>query len=450
MSLEKIGKFLVLFFVGFLPWSVIVSVTGTERLNIGMMRFTKEILLAGIVLIAVLDMWKRKCRPTFDRIDAAIGIYVLTLIAISIGTGASPTAFIYGLRYDTEFLIAFVFFRQVIRLWDIRFWQIGKVFILSGGLMLVGSLLIRYVFWEVFLTIFGFSGQVSVWDGAGPPPIYHGIPGASIVRFQGMLEGPNQMAFFLLVYMGTYISLFSRFRKYRFINTVIMLLLVFLMSQTYSRSGLLGMLVGSVILIMYSLSDKIRRGHFRARHINWKKFSTTIVLVLIAWTLAVFQFGPKFTEVITRKWSTSAHFERMYIGYLRFREQPLGHGLAQAGPASRAIAEVNQDPIPLESLDGEMKQLGEYFLARNSDFVMSTEHYFIPESWYIQQLIEWWIIGFFFFVVIFILLLVNIRKYPAMLAALVGVLVMNTFLHSFESVHTALALFLIIAGLQKK
>ncbi len=78
----------------------------------------------------------------------------------------------------------------------------------------------------------------------------------------------------------------------------------------------------------------------------------------------------------------------MYIGYLRFREQPLGHGLAQAGPASRAIAEVNQDPIPLESLDGEMKQLGEYFLARNSDFVMSTEHYFIPESWYIQQLIE--------------------------------------------------------------
>ena len=439
----------MLFFAGFLPWSVIVSVTGTERLDIEMMRFAKEIILAVIVMVAVGDMWRKKYRPHFDKIDASIGIYILTLIAISIGTGTSLTGFIYGLRYDAEFLIAFVFFRQIIPLWDIRFWQIGKIFILSGGLMLAGSLLIRYVFGEVFLTIFGFSGQVSVWDGAGPPPIYHGIPGASIVRFQGMLEGPNQMAFFLLVYMGTYISLFSRFRKYRFINSVVLLLLVFLMSQTYSRSGLLGMLTGSVILIAYAFADKIRRGHFRLRHINWKKLSTTVVLVLVAGTLAVFQFGPKFTEVITRKWSTSAHFERMYIGYLRFLEQPLGHGLAQAGPASRAIAEVNQNPIPMTSLDGEIKQLGEYFLARNRDFVMNTEHYYIPESWYIQQLIEGGIIGFFFFALIFLLLLIHLRKYPAMLAALAGVLVMNTFLHSFESVHTALALFLIIASLRK-
>lgn len=140
----------------------------------------------------------------------------------------------------------------------------------------------------------------------------------------------------------------------------------------------------------------------------------------------------------------------MYIGFVRFLEQPLGHGLAQAGPASRAIAEVNQNPIPLASLDGEMRRLGDYFFARNSDFVMSTEHYYIPESWYIQQLIEGGVIGFFFFVVIFVLLLISLRKYPPMLAALAGVLVMNTFLHSFESVHTALVLFLIIASLREQ
>lgn len=78
----------------------------------------------------------------------------------------------------------------------------------------------------------------------------------------------------------------------------------------------------------------------------------------------------------------------MYIGYLRFREQPLGHGLAQAGPASRAVAEVNQDPISIASLNPEMSYLADIFLARNPDFVFSTEHYYIPESWYIQQLIE--------------------------------------------------------------
>jgi len=104
--------------------------------------------------------------------------------------------------------------------------------------------------------------------------------------------------------------------------------------------------------------------------------------------LAVLQFGPKFTEIIARKGSTSAHFERMYIGYLRFLEQPLGHGLAQAGPASRAIADVNEKEIPISSLAPEMAYLSDIFVARNPDFIFSTEHYYIPESWYIQQLIE--------------------------------------------------------------
>lgn len=42
--------------------------------------------------------------------------------------------------------------------------------------MLVLSILIRYIFGETILTLIGFSDLVSVWDGAGPPPIYHGIP----------------------------------------------------------------------------------------------------------------------------------------------------------------------------------------------------------------------------------------------------------------------------------
>lgn len=132
-----------------------------------------------------------------------------------------------------------MFFRQVMRLWDISFREVGRVFVLSGGIMLFVSILIRYIFGETILMIFGFSGQVSVWDGSGPPPIYHGIPGAAVVRFQGMLEGPNQMAFFLLTYLGTYITLYFRYRKYRFINSVIILLILFLLTQTYSRSGLM-------------------------------------------------------------------------------------------------------------------------------------------------------------------------------------------------------------------
>lgn len=152
--------------------------------------------------------------------------------------------------------------------------------------MLFMSILIRYVFGETILTLFGFSEKVSVWDGSGPPPIYHGIPGASVVRFQGMLEGPNQMAFFLLVYLGTFISLFFRFKKYRFINWVIISFILFLLTQTYSRSGLMGCVVGGGVLMFHFIGDRIR--HYRqtrSRYINWKKIGTTGLLILFVGVL---------------------------------------------------------------------------------------------------------------------------------------------------------------------
>ncbi|MBP7806459.1 hypothetical protein KA057_02135 [Candidatus Gracilibacteria bacterium] len=446
---QKIGRFLILFFIGFLPWSVALTVLGTERLGLEWMRFSKEIFLGVIITLGIIDALLKRRKIVFGSIDIFIALYVVTLLAVSLIQGASVTGMVYGLRYDAEFLIAFVALRQILGWWNISFRELAHVFIVSGGVMLFMSLLIRYVFGETILTVLGFGDRVSVWDGSGPPPIYHGIPGAAVVRFQGMLEGPNQMAFFLLTYLGIYLTLFFRYKKYRFINSVITLLLVFLLTQTYSRSGLLGLMVGSSFLIFSYIVHKIRtwKQGFSWKKIAWKKIITTTVLVGFGGVLVLFQFGPKFTEIITRKGSTSAHFERMYIGYVRFLEQPFGHGLAQAGPASRSIASVNQEPIPTASLDGEMKKLSEFFSARNPDFIFSTEHYYIPESWYIQQLIEGGIVGFFFFVCTGVMLLFLLKKYPILIAALLGVLVMNTFLHSFESVHTALALFILFASL---
>ena len=416
------------------------------------MRFSKEILLFGFLCLLVIEIIQKKRKIHLDSIDIFIGLYLICLLIISLLQGTTLEGIIYGLRYNTEFLIAFVLVRRAFAFWNLSFRELARVFIISGGFMLFASLLIRYVFGETILTVLGFGGQVSVWDGSGPPPIYHGIPGAAVVRFQGMLEGPNQMAFFLLVYLGTYITLFFRYKKYRFINSVIILLLVFLLTQTYSRSGLLGLLVGSTFLMASYFIQKIRmlRTDFSWKKIAWKKIITTLVLVCVGGIIVLFQFGPKFTEIITRKGSTSAHFERMYIGYVRFLEEPFGHGLGQAGPASRAVAEVNQKPIAPETLDGEMKRLADFFSERNKDFVFNTEHYYIPESWYIQQLIEGGVIGFFLFICCFVAIIFSLRKYPVIIATILGVLVMNTFLHSFESVHTALVLFLIIASLLQR
>lgn len=89
--LQKIGRLLILVFIGFLPWSVIVTVTGMERLDIEMMRFCKEILIGIIILVAFLDMWRKKYRMTFDILDGTILLYILTLLVVSFSTITSAS-----------------------------------------------------------------------------------------------------------------------------------------------------------------------------------------------------------------------------------------------------------------------------------------------------------------------------------------------------------------------
>ncbi|MCB9806577.1 hypothetical protein H6768_01515 [Candidatus Peribacteria bacterium] len=80
MALQKIGRFLILFFAAMLPWSVIVSVAGVERLDISITRFSKEIILLVFSFVLIADMWRKKYRPTFDILDGAIVCYVIALL----------------------------------------------------------------------------------------------------------------------------------------------------------------------------------------------------------------------------------------------------------------------------------------------------------------------------------------------------------------------------------
>lgn len=87
--LQKIGRTSVLFLIGFLPWSVVVSVFGTERLGIELFRFAKEAIIGIIVVLGVLDAWKKRYRATFDILDGSIVLYVTVLLVVSLFTQAS-------------------------------------------------------------------------------------------------------------------------------------------------------------------------------------------------------------------------------------------------------------------------------------------------------------------------------------------------------------------------
>lgn len=74
-------------------------------------------------------------------------------------------------------------------------------------------------------------------------------------------------------------------------------------------------------------------------------------------------------QIILRSGSSKGHFDRAMTGLKRFQEHPMGQGLGTAGPAYRYVVKLADSPI----YGGDLKH---------------TEDYYIPESWYIQQLVE--------------------------------------------------------------
>ncbi len=147
-----------------------------------------------------------------------------------------------------------------------------------------------------------------------------------------------------------------------------------------------------------------------------------------------------------RQASTSGHFERMYIGIIRFQETPFGSGLASSGPASRSRFAVNDQPVEHPD-DPKIQSVLSLLRKKNKDFIYTSETYYIPESWYIQQFIEGGIIGGMLFLLILGLIGIKIYRFHPIFGAFIGVLVMNIFLHSFESMHSSLILFILLAAI---
>ena len=160
MSFAKIGRQSLSLFVGLLPWSVLISVFGADQLGFGIFRFWKEFFLVFILGVFCLDCMRKKYTFSWDIFDLVIVLYIVWMILISLLNHANLQAYIYGLRYDTEFLLAFLLLRRCIPVWNVSMVSLARIFLISGGLMLTMGILIRYIFGETFLTIFGFSSLI--------------------------------------------------------------------------------------------------------------------------------------------------------------------------------------------------------------------------------------------------------------------------------------------------
>ena len=372
--------------------------------------------MAGIILWQVIT---KKLILRFEWLDWAIFAYIGYLVFITLWYPFPLEHIVYGGRYNFEFLWAFLILRFGAGLLQERLGFYLRILVVSGSAALVLGILVRWIFGEQILLHFGFSGFLSNWNFGGSIPIYHWIDGANVRRFQGIFDGPNPAGFFILFYLGLLITYFRSAKKYYYLLSLWMLVLLLVLLYTYSRSAVLGLLAGGIAAGLV-LARTIFLHHRKA-------VLVLIPLLCVLGGLFYLKFEGTIHTIILREWSTKGHYERAVTGLKRFIERPQGSGLASAGPAYRF---VKQPEVGESLFEGANKV---------------SEDYYIPESWFIQQAVEGGIIGFGLFIFIFCSIALGLaRTNIPLFGSFIGMGVMNCFLHSYESLYISILLFMIV------
>lgn len=402
-----------------LPFSTVITVFSGQKLDLPIIGYYKEWLLFILLIILAIEKLRWKLVLRFTPIDLCMILYIAYMIGISLfTTGSRGIAF--GGKYDFLFLIAFwITYHGSVFLEKPISWYI-KTLLFSIGTMLFLSGLLKWPLSEDLLLYLWYCGNPSAWhDCSGVPPIFHGIEWANARRFQWILDNPNTMWAYLIFFSGL-LAYYTRAKKeWYFVLGVIFLGLLIMILYTYSRSAFLGILWAYGILILFNL-----------RSIFKKYLKESLIIISTVCLIGVgilVQYSGTLGAIIGREGSTKWHLERMIIGVERFVSAPLGQGLGSAGPGYRKV--INSD-------------------IKNGEI---SDTFYIPESWYIQQFIEWGIVGGISFLILMWLFFIQlVRTHATLGAMLFGILVMNFFLHTFESSVLVLPLFLIIGIILSK
>jgi len=360
INYEKIHSFDIAFriLLTLLPFTTILTVWTKEKLWIPGVGFYKEGILCIMFIIVIWNHITQVSRLKFWKFDVLLIAYIVSMLVVSVFTTGIQWI-IYGWRYDFEFLLAFwIIFHGAIFL-EKPISAYIKIFLISCWSMLFLSWLLKWPLSEDLLLYFWYCGNPSNWQECnGVPPIFHGIDGANVRRFQGILDWPNTMGAILILFSGVFAYFMRTKKEWYFITGSILLWLFMMLAYTYSRSAIIGMIIWVVWIVWINLLPMYRK-------YKWQFIWIVIASILCIYGVFI-SYGWMNSAIIERWWSTKWHFERMTTSIHRFIEHPFGQWLWSSGPAYRYT--LNIKPEELEAKDP----------------------FYIPESWYIQQFVEWW------------------------------------------------------------
>lgn len=398
------------FLIIILPFYVLLAVFFSVKIWIPKFWFfIKEFIIILLIWSLIYEFIKNKIFPKFDLLDYLIFSYIIYWIVITLINWLWFNSIIYWWRSDFIFFIVLLIYKHWKQFLTVSTNSLIKIFMVSWSISLLLSVLIKFRLWEKTLLAFWFTNYISNWTYNWSIPIYHWLENSWIRRFQWIFDWPNQMGFYLILYTSILLHFVKRKIEYHIV--LILVFLFWLLIMTYSRSALLWVVAGFWLLLL--LNIKAIYNKYKKQFLSW----ITIIIILSGSIL--FIFSEKIENIVMRQSSTAWHFDRMQIWYNRFETKIMWSWLAEAGPAYRNIYPDKQNK--------------------------EAEQYYIPESWFIQQLIEWWIIFFALFLLINLIILFRLYyNSKTLFAWFIAILVMNVFLHIFEATYLSIILFIFI------
>ncbi len=178
------------------------------------------------------------------------------------------------------------------------------------SLLLATSLgLLAWIFAPDIGLDFGYSPYESSYVENKPLPIYHClfIQDHCIPRLQATFSGPNQAGALMALLLGL-IAIVFQFSWW-------LLIPLFALIITFSRSALIGVIIASIYWI--------------PRKWLWKSAIAAVVLLA-----AILFWKP---DLVTHGLSSLEHWDKTNAGIEHIIQEPLGSGLGTAGPVSRRV-----------------------------------------------------------------------------------------------------------------
>ncbi|MBI1812683.1 hypothetical protein HY285_05000 [Candidatus Peregrinibacteria bacterium] len=487
--MQRLRESLALVLIGTLPFHAFLvtvltrMIAGPGHAPLTMLTLWKEILLAIIVLIAllewnaaILDRERRSDVLQFDWIDGLILILLNLAIVVSAAAHVSLGQFFVGLKYDFIGPLSFLVLRRVA-------WSGTFLHRMSMMLPVIGGVLALYGIDSFFLpqnffSALGYSDYHSLYMPSGPIAAFQQIVGTGIRRIQSVMSGPNQYGLWILIpwcfALQTWLQQPSLRRSICSIDAVkalvrrarpaeipafpwYLLLLAIALFLTFSRTAWIAVALVTIIALLHRNKELLR---------SW--FNRRVGFAVAAVAIILFVAFP---AVFFRLSSTRGHVDRPIDGIVTILAHPFGLGLGSAGPASNrgsdacVFLEPNDDPSWAKSIPNLCVYVGSVKVQPARDCRCPL----LPENWYLQMGIEMGVAGFGLYVALVILVLKKLRRAKgegqltkgsqfairnsqfatqAVFLIFLGLSIAGLFLHSWEDSAAAYTVWMLVAAME--